>query len=86
MDTDTLRHIRLEMCYNKVNMAVALGLRYNTYKAYESGTRKIPIHVANTVKRARQRNRDTMKQILRNIDERIDAQFPNGIPSEVREP
>lgn len=55
---------------------------YRTLPDYEYGKRKIPARIADLLRREYKLEMKIMAKVLRGIDRRIDAEFPDGIQSE----
>lgn len=77
-----LKEIRLEMGFSIRDMACELGLATPTYQGYEEGRRKVPQEVIDRAMHSLQKVREFMATAPARIDERIQREFPCGVPNE----
>lgn len=62
-------------------LAVMAGIPYRSLQDYSRGLFGIPEHVAAVVREAHRRDREFMADMVRRLEERLDRDYPRGIPS-----
>ena len=82
MTSSQFRSLRECMRFSLVDLSVVTKIPYRTLQDYEYGKRNIPARIADLLRREYKLEMKIMAKVLRGIDQRIDAEFPDGIQSE----
>lgn len=81
MQPEEMRLLREEMRFSLRDLSVVLGVPYRTLQDYEYGNRGIPLGFAMLLKREAESWSRFRREFYKNIDRRIAAEHPHGIPS-----
>lgn len=83
MTADEFKNAQDSLKYSTADVVAALRTPYRTILDYRAGKSRIPGAVEVALELLQQRDRWVMDKLDRRREERINRDFPHGIPSEV---
>lgn len=78
-----LQELQQLIKFDSPSLAACLGIPYQTFRNYYYGVNKIPANIERKALEIKQVNLTFMQELPARVDERVDREFPRGIPSEV---
>jgi hypothetical protein len=83
MTAQELKQLQQRIKFDAPSMAICFGIPYHTYRNYLYGENAIPANIERAALELESINKNFIAEAPGRIDERINREFPYGVPSEL---